>query len=124
MNKNKELVKNTIIIFIGKACTQFITILLLPLYTKYLISSEFGILLMKSMALVRARSCFRSSRLISSRTLSSSILYWSAMRLISALISSSEASMCSAAATASRARPILTCFSACGMKAARNCSMD
>jgi O-antigen/teichoic acid export membrane protein len=43
MNKNKELVKNTIIIFIGKACTQFITILLLPLYTKYLISSEFGI---------------------------------------------------------------------------------
>ena len=43
MNKNQELVKNTIIIFIGKACTQFITILLLPLYTKYLISSEFGI---------------------------------------------------------------------------------
>lgn len=43
MTKKQELFKNTIIIFIGKLCTQFITILLLPLYTKYLVSSEYGI---------------------------------------------------------------------------------
>ena len=42
MNKNKELVKNTIIIFIGKFCTQFITLLLLPLYTYYLATEDYG----------------------------------------------------------------------------------
>lgn len=41
--KNKELVKNTIIIFLGKACTQLISFLLLPLYTSTLSSSEYGI---------------------------------------------------------------------------------
>ena len=40
MGKKKELAVNTLIIFIGKACTQFISILLLPLYTKFLISEE------------------------------------------------------------------------------------
>ena len=42
MNKNKELVKNTIIIFIGKFCTQFITLLLLPLYTHFLATEDYG----------------------------------------------------------------------------------
>ena len=42
MNKNKELVKNTIIIFIGKFCTQFITLLLLPLYTHFLSTEDYG----------------------------------------------------------------------------------
>jgi O-antigen/teichoic acid export membrane protein len=42
LNKNKELVKNTIIIFIGKFCTQFITLLLLPLYTHFLSTEDYG----------------------------------------------------------------------------------
>lgn len=41
--KNKELIKNTIIIFLGKACTQLISFLLLPLYTSTLSSDEYGI---------------------------------------------------------------------------------
>ncbi len=40
--KSKELAKNTIIIFIGKFCTQFVSFLLIPLYTKYLITSDYG----------------------------------------------------------------------------------
>ena len=36
MNKKKELAKNTIIIFLGKVCTQLISFFLLPLYTGYL----------------------------------------------------------------------------------------
>ena len=43
MNKSKELVKNTVIIFLGKACTQLISFLLLPLYTAYLTKSDYGI---------------------------------------------------------------------------------
>lgn len=42
MKQGKELVKNTIIIFIGKACTQFISLLLLPLYTAVLSQSDYG----------------------------------------------------------------------------------
>lgn len=42
MNKNKELAKNTIIIFLGKACTQLISFLLLPLYTAYLTTGDYG----------------------------------------------------------------------------------
>ncbi len=41
--KNKELIKNTIIIFLGKACTQLISFFLLPLYTSTLSSDEYGI---------------------------------------------------------------------------------
>lgn len=41
--KNKELIKNTVIIFFGKACTQLISFLLLPLYTSTLSSEEYGI---------------------------------------------------------------------------------
>ena len=43
MNRNKELVRNTIILTVGKICTQFISFLLLPLYTALLIPEEFGI---------------------------------------------------------------------------------
>ena len=32
MSRKKELAKNTVIIFLGKACTQLISFLLLPLY--------------------------------------------------------------------------------------------
>ena len=42
MNKKKELVKNTFIIFLGKFSTQFLTFFLLPLYTKFLDSSDYG----------------------------------------------------------------------------------
>ena len=43
MNKKKNLMKNTIIIFIGKLCTQLISFFLLPLYTSYLTTSDYGI---------------------------------------------------------------------------------
>ena len=42
MHKKKELVKNTIIIFLGKVSTQFISFLLLPLYTRFLSTSAYG----------------------------------------------------------------------------------
>ena len=42
MNNKKELVKNTIIIFIGRICTQFVSFLLLPIYTYYLTTSDYG----------------------------------------------------------------------------------
>ena len=43
MNRQKELAKNTIILTVGKICTQFVSFLLLPLYTALLIPAEFGI---------------------------------------------------------------------------------
>lgn len=43
MSKRKELVKNTIILMIGKICTQFISFLLLPLYTAVLSAEQYGI---------------------------------------------------------------------------------
>lgn len=43
MKQKKELLKNTIIIFIGKFSTQFLTLIMLPLYTTYLSTSEYGI---------------------------------------------------------------------------------
>lgn len=43
MNKKKQFAKNTLIIFFGKVCTQLISFLLLPLYTAYLATSEYGI---------------------------------------------------------------------------------
>ena len=43
MSKEKELAINTIILTIGKLCTQFISFLLLPLYTALLSPSEYGI---------------------------------------------------------------------------------
>ncbi len=42
MSKQKELVKNTIIIFLGKFSTQFISFLLLPLYTHFLSTDDYG----------------------------------------------------------------------------------
>lgn len=43
MKKNVELVKNTIIILLGKICTQFLSFFMLPLYTNYLKTSEYGL---------------------------------------------------------------------------------
>ena len=41
-NQKKSLVKNTVIIFLGKFCTQFISFFLVPLYTRCLNTEEFG----------------------------------------------------------------------------------
>lgn len=43
MNKKISLIKNTLIILMGKICTQMISFFLLPLYTSYLQTSEYGI---------------------------------------------------------------------------------
>lgn len=43
MSRSKELVKNTAILTVGKLCTQFISFLLLPLYTALLSTEEYGI---------------------------------------------------------------------------------
>ncbi len=43
MNKKKQLAKNTIIIFIGRVCTQLISFFLLPLYTGYLTTKQYGV---------------------------------------------------------------------------------
>ena len=40
--KNIEYYKNTIILFLGKFSTQFISFLLLPLFTRYLTTSDYG----------------------------------------------------------------------------------
>ena len=42
MNKQKELAKNTIILTVGKICTQFVSFLLLPLYTALLAPEDYG----------------------------------------------------------------------------------
>ena len=42
MNRNKELAKNTVIITLGKVCTQFISFFLLPLYTALLTTEQYG----------------------------------------------------------------------------------
>lgn len=42
MNQQKQLVKNTLIIAFGKLSTQFLTFLLLPLYTAHLSASDYG----------------------------------------------------------------------------------
>ncbi len=43
MKKEKELLKNTTILTVGKVCTQMITFLLLPLYTTFLSTAEYGV---------------------------------------------------------------------------------
>ena len=43
MNKKKQLAKNTLIIFLGKVCTQLISFFLIPLYTAYLATNEYGV---------------------------------------------------------------------------------
>lgn len=42
MDTKKELITNTLIIFIGKVFTQMLSFLLLPLYTAYLSTEEYG----------------------------------------------------------------------------------
>lgn len=41
-NRNSKFIKNTLILFIGKFATQFMSFLLLPLYTRYLITEDYG----------------------------------------------------------------------------------
>ncbi len=43
MSKKKELFKDTIILFFSKALTQFISIIMLPLYTSKLSTADYGI---------------------------------------------------------------------------------
>ena len=43
MSKNTEYVKNTIILLLGKFATQFTSFLLVPLFTFYLLTEDFGI---------------------------------------------------------------------------------
>lgn len=43
MNREQELAKNTIIIFVGKICTQFLSFFLLPVYTRLLSTEEYGL---------------------------------------------------------------------------------
>ena len=43
MNKKKQLAKNTIIILFGRVCTQLISFFLLPLYTSYLTTKDYGL---------------------------------------------------------------------------------
>ncbi|MGM9849285.1 MAG: lipopolysaccharide biosynthesis protein [Bacilli bacterium] len=43
MTREKQLIKNTGILAIGKICTQFVSFFLLPLYTAYLTTKEYGI---------------------------------------------------------------------------------
>ena len=68
MKKTKELIKNTIIIMVGKISTQFISFLLLPLFTSYLTTAEYGtfdlivtyiVLLVPIITLQLERSTFR-----------------------------------------------------------------
>ena len=42
MSKTKEYAKNTFILFLGKFSTQFISFLLLPIYTYFLATSDYG----------------------------------------------------------------------------------
>ena len=43
MNREQALLKNTLIITVGKICTQLISFFLLPLYTAILSTSEYGV---------------------------------------------------------------------------------
>lgn len=43
MSKESSLIKNTIIVTVGKICTQFISFFLLPLYTSLLSTQEYGV---------------------------------------------------------------------------------
>lgn len=43
MNRQRELAKNTIILTVGKICTQFVSFFLLPLYTALLRPEEYGV---------------------------------------------------------------------------------
>ena len=43
MNREKQLIKNTAIITVGKICTQMVSFFLLPLYTAILTTAEYGV---------------------------------------------------------------------------------
>lgn len=43
MSKERTLIKNTAIVTIGKVCTQLVSFFLLPLYTTFLTTTEYGV---------------------------------------------------------------------------------
>ena len=43
MKREKQLLKNTVIVAIGQICTKFISFFLLPLYTALLTTEEYGV---------------------------------------------------------------------------------
>ena len=43
MNRKKELAMNTVILAVGKICTQLINFFLLPLYTSLLTTDDYGV---------------------------------------------------------------------------------
>ena len=43
MTRGKQLAKNTVILLIGKIFTQFLSFFLLPLYTRFLPASDYGL---------------------------------------------------------------------------------
>ena len=43
MNRQKDFLINTIVLFVGKFSTQFMSLLLLPLFTTYLLSEDYGL---------------------------------------------------------------------------------
>lgn len=61
VSRSKELVKNTAILTIGKMCTQFVSFLLLPLYTALLSTEEYGIvdLFTTYIALILPLACWQ-----------------------------------------------------------------
>ena len=83
MNREKELAKNTLIITIGRICTQMITFFLLPLYTTILTTEEYGIVdllnslvmfLIPIISLQLEQAVFR--KLIDNRKNNNQIDYW------------------------------------------------
>lgn len=42
MDRNKKFIKNTIILFVGKFTSQFMSLLLIPLFTHFLTTSDYG----------------------------------------------------------------------------------
>lgn len=101
MNKSEELVKNTIIISVGKLFTQFLSFVLLPLYTTVLTTEEYGIvdlistyvqlllpfvLLQIDQALLRFVIEDRASSEKNSIKISSVIIFWLIQILVYAII--------------------------------------
>lgn len=42
MNRNKDFIKNTLILFVGKFTSQFMSLLLIPLFTHFLTTGDYG----------------------------------------------------------------------------------
>ncbi|MBE6161264.1 MAG: hypothetical protein E7158_03490 [Firmicutes bacterium] len=44
MNRGREFISNTIILFFGKFATQLVSFLCLPIYTRYLLTTDYGLI--------------------------------------------------------------------------------